>query len=153
MTTEEGERPTSILKWSTRQVIYRQYRLKCELVFPGNPTRVLIRTVLLYYYTTYGELVFSKRKTYLMIFDDDKIIKIFKNYKNIVKGENPHTHTTERQQLFIVCTVFLWIQSPRQGGRCRAVTAAIHCLLITQHGTCGQLERPRCATQLTLLST
>lgn len=42
-----------------------------------------------------------------MIFDDDKIIKIFKNYKNIVKGENPHTNTTERQQLFIVCTVFL----------------------------------------------
>lgn len=76
---------------SEAQVIYRQYRLKCELVFPGNTTWVLIRTVLLYYYTTYGELVFSKRKTYLMIFDDDKIIKIFKNYKNIIKGENPHT--------------------------------------------------------------
>lgn len=25
-----------------------------------------------------------------MIFDDKIIIKIFKNYKNIVKGENPH---------------------------------------------------------------
>lgn len=152
MTTEEGERPTSILKWSTRHLPAVPIKMWTCFSWKSNTGPDKNSTIILLYYI-WRACFFKKKKTYLMIFDDDKIIKIFKNYKNIVKGENPHNHTTQRQQLFIVCTVFLWIQSPRQGGRCRAVTAVIHCLLITQHGTCGQLERPRCATQLTLLST